>query len=187
MIIAETERLIVRNWEERDRDLFHEINSDDQVMEYFPHRQSRAGSDAIFDMVRERIAQTGYGFPAVELRETGEVIGFAGLNDDYSANIMPEGTPEIGWRMAVRYWGKGYASEAARAMIDLAFGAHRHDQIVAFAVAGNSRSIAVMKRLGMRRDPEGDFDHPSVPDSHPQLKHHVLYRLHRADWRISAE
>ncbi|AJY46699.1 GNAT family N-acetyltransferase [Martelella endophytica] len=181
MIIAETERLIIRNWEERDRALFHEINSDDRVMEFFAMRRDRAESDALLDVVRDRIAETGYGFPAVELKASGEVIGFTGLNDHYSADVKPEGVPEIGWRMATRYWGKGYASEAAKAMVDVAFNERGHDQVVAFAVANNHRSTAVMERLGMRRDPEGDFDHPSVPDTHPHLKRHVLYRLMRAD------
>ncbi|WP_180897207.1 GNAT family N-acetyltransferase [Martelella soudanensis] len=185
MNIAETERLIIRNWEDRDRDLFHEINSDDAVMAFFAMRRTRAESDEIFDMIRKMIADTGYGFPAVELKETGEVIGFTGLNDDYKADIKPEGTPEIGWRMATRHWGKGYATEAARAMIALAFDERGHDQLVSFAVANNHRSTAVMERLGMRRDLEGDFDHPSIPDSHPHLKRHVLYRLHKADWQRS--
>lgn len=182
---VETERLIIRNWEDRDRDLFHEINSDDTVMAFFPDRRTRAESDQIFDKVRKMIADTGYGFPAVELKETGETIGFTGLNTVYKAEIAPQGTPEIGWRMAGRYWGKGYATEAARAMIALAFDERGHDQLVSFAVADNHRSTAVMERLGMRRDLEGDFDHPSVPESHPHLKRHVLYRLHRADWQRS--
>ncbi|MAU23514.1 MAG: GNAT family N-acetyltransferase [Martelella sp.] len=183
MTIAETERLIIRNWEDRDRDLFHEINSDDTVMAFFPMRRTRAESDQLFDMIRAMIAETGYGFPAVELKENGEVIGFTGLNKVYSADIKPDGTPELGWRMTTRHWGKGYATEAARAMIALAFDERGHDQLVSFAVADNHRSTAVMERLGMERDLAGDFDHPSIPDSHPHLKRHVLYRLHKADWQ----
>lgn len=183
MIIATTERLVIRNWEDRDRDLFYEINSDDMVMNFFPMRRSRTEADALFDVIRDKITRTGLGFPAVALRESGEVIGFTGLNDKYSADIKPEGTPEIGWRMAVRYWGKGYASEAARAMVDLAFNERNYDQVVAFAVANNHRSTAVMERIGMNRDFTGDFDHPSIPDTHPHLKRHVLYRLNRADWQ----
>ena len=182
MIIAETERLIIRNWADGDRALFYEINSDDRVMEFFPMRRDRAESDALFDRIREQIAETGYGFFAVALKETGDVIGFTGLNDPYNVDIKPDGTPEIGWRMATRHWGKGYASEAARAMVDIAFDERGHDQVVAFAVAKNHRSTAVMKRIGMRRDAEGDFDHPSVPDTHPHLKRHVLYRLYKTDW-----
>ena len=183
MKLAETERLIIRNWEDRDRDLFHEINSDDTVMAFFPMRRSRAESDELFDMIRAMIADTGYGFPAVELKDNGEAIGFTGLNKVYSADIKPDGTPELGWRMAAQYWGKGYATEAARAMIALAFDERGHDQLVSFAVADNHRSTAVMERLGMKRDLEGDFDHPSIPDSHPHLKRHVLYRLYKADWQ----
>ena len=183
MKLAETERLIIRNWEERDRALFHEINSDDTVMTFFPMRRTRAESDALFDILQGRIVETGYGFPAVELKHSGEAIGFTGLNAHYSADIKPEGTPEIGWRMATRYWGKGYATEAARAMIRLAFEERGHDQLVSFAVADNHRSTAVMERLGMKRDLGGDFDHPSIPESHAHLTRHVLYRLFRADWQ----
>ncbi len=185
MKLAETDRLIIRNWEDRDRDLFHEINSDDTVMEFFPMRRNRAESDEMLDRLRDMIRDTGYGFPAVELKDTGEVIGFTGLNLINNANIKPDGTPEIGWRMVTRHWGKGYATEAARAMVALGFDERGHDQLVSFAVADNHRSTAVMERLGMRRDLEGDFDHPSVPDSHPHLKRHVLYRLHKADWQRS--
>ncbi|PRX05490.1 UNVERIFIED_ORG: RimJ/RimL family protein N-acetyltransferase [Martelella mediterranea] len=185
MKLAETERLIIRNWEDRDRDLFHEINSDDTVMAFFPMRRNRAESDEMLDKLRNMIEDTGYGFPAVALKDTGEVIGFTGLNLINNTDVKPEDAPELGWRMVTRHWGKGYATEAARAMNILAFDERGHDQLVSFAVAGNHRSTAVMERLGMRRDLDGDFDHPSVPDSHPHLKRHVLYRLHKTDWQRS--
>ncbi|WP_176085813.1 GNAT family N-acetyltransferase [Martelella sp. HB161492] len=186
MLIAETDRLIIRNWRDSDRDLHFEINSDERVMEFFPMRRSREESDAIFDMVRDKISNTGLGFYALELKRDGAPIGFCGLNDRYSAPVEPAGTYEIGWRLAARYWGKGYASEAARALMTLGFETHSQQQIVAFAVAGNHRSTAVMERLGMKRDVAADFDHPAVPDSHPQLKRHVLYRIFREDWRKAA-
>ncbi|TPW33165.1 GNAT family N-acetyltransferase [Martelella alba] len=182
MLIAETDRLIIRNWRDRDRDLYFEINSDDRVMEFFPMRRSRAESDAIFDQVRDKISNTGLGFFALELKELSAPIGFCGLNDRYSVPVKPEGTYEIGWRLAARYWGKGYASEAARALLALGFDTYAQQQIVAFAVASNHRSTAVMERLGMWRDLDADFNHPAVPDSHPQLKRHVLYRIMREDW-----
>ncbi|TIW84283.1 MAG: GNAT family N-acetyltransferase, partial [Mesorhizobium sp.] len=74
-----TERLILRNWEERDRALFHRINSDERVMEFFPFRRDRATADAKMDEFRSWIAEDGYGFAAAEIAATGECIGFVGL------------------------------------------------------------------------------------------------------------
>lgn len=174
-----TERLILRNWEERDRDLFFRINSDDRVMEFFPFRRDRAQADAVMDQMREVIARKGYGWTAAEIAATGECIGFVGLNDTDMEPVLPAGTMEIGWRLAPEYWGFGYVTEAARALIEFGFEKLGRDEIVSFAVWNNLRSTAVMERLGMRRDPSGDFDHPNVPDTHPHLKRHALYRLTR--------
>ncbi|WP_027169062.1 GNAT family N-acetyltransferase [Mesorhizobium sp. WSM3224] len=180
-----TERLILRNWEERDRELFHRINSDERVMEFFPFRRDRAAADAKMDEFRAWIDEDGYGFAAAEIAATGECIGFVGLletEDIEDIDVLAPGTIEIGWRLAPEFWGKGYVTEAAEAWLDYGFETLGVDEIVSFAVHDNHRSIAVMKRLGMRADEGADFDHPSVPDSHPHLKRHVLYRLSREDW-----
>jgi RimJ/RimL family protein N-acetyltransferase len=177
-----TERLILRNWEERDRELFYRINSDDQVLEFFPFRRSRAEADAKLDQFRSWIAEDGYGFAAAEIAATGQCIGFVGLFDTDNLPFLPDGTIEIGWRLAPEFWGKGYVTEAAKAWLAFGFETLGVDEIVSFAVQGNHRSTAVMKRIGMAADPSRDFDHPGVPDSHPQLKRHVFYQLKRADW-----
>jgi RimJ/RimL family protein N-acetyltransferase len=178
-----TKRLIIRNWEERDRDLFFRINSDDKVMEFFPFRRDRAQSDALFDRLRTGIAERGYGFAAAELATTGECIGFVGLADTSLEPFLPAGTVEIGWRLAPEFWGRGYVTEAASAWLDFGFEELGLDEIISFAVQDNRRSTAVMERLGMHADTSGDFDHPSVPDTHPELKRHVLYRLPRKAWQ----
>ncbi|BCH31973.1 N-acetyltransferase [Mesorhizobium sp. L-8-10] len=178
-----TERLILRNWEERDRPLFHRINSDERVMEFFPFRRDRAQSDALFDGLRDGIARRGFGFAAVEIDMTGECIGFVGLHPaEYLEPFLPKDTIEIGWRLAPEFWGKGYVTEAAETHLAHGFEVFGFDEIVSFAVTGNGRSTAIMERIGMRRDAAGDFDHPRVPHTHPHLKRHVLYRLARADW-----
>jgi RimJ/RimL family protein N-acetyltransferase len=178
-----TERLILRNWKERDRDLFFRINSDDRVMEFFPFRRDRAQSDALFDTIREGIDKRGYGFTAAELADTGVCLGFIGLSPtDYLEPLMPAGTVEVGWRLAPEYWGFGYVTEAAQAWLAYGFETLGLDEIVSFAVWNNERSTAVMRRIGMQPDQARDFDHPHVPDTHPQLKRHVLYRLSRNDW-----
>lgn len=177
-----TERLILRNWEERDRDLFHRINCDEQVMEFFPFRRDRAAADAKMDEFRETIARQGFGWTAAEIAATGECIGFVGLSRTEDTPFMPEGTVEIGWRLAPEFWGKGYVSEAARAWLDYGFEMLALGEIVSFAVTANRRSTAVMERIGMVADPARDFDHPGVPDSHPHLKRHSFYRLTSEEW-----
>jgi RimJ/RimL family protein N-acetyltransferase len=177
-----TERLILRNWEDRDRELFHRINSDERVMEFFPFRRDRAAADAKMDEFHAWIEEDGYGFAAAEIAATGECIGFVGLLATDHVPSLPADTIEIGWRLAPEFWAKGYVTEAAEAWLAYGFQTLGLDEIVSFAVAENHRSTAVMKRLGMTADPSADFDHPSIPDSHPALKRHVLYRLSRADW-----
>lgn len=177
-----TERLILRNWEERDRDLFHRINSDDQVLEFFPFRRTRAEADAKLVQFRAEVESDGFGWTAVEIAGTGDCIGFAGLHRTEHMPFLPAGTVEIGWRLAPEFWGKGYVSEAATAWLDFGFETLGLDEIVSFAVWNNNRSTAVMGRIGMRADPRRDFDHPGVPDSHPHLKRHVFYVLKRTDW-----
>ncbi len=178
-----TERLILRNWEERDRDLFHRINSDERVMEFFPFRRDRATSDSKMDEFRETIDRQGFGWTAAEIAATGECIGFIGLSrTDHMPGLFPAGTVETGWRLAPEFWGKGYVSEAARAWLDYGFEVMGLDEIVSFAVTANRRSTAVMERIGMVADPARDFDHPGVPDSHPHLKHHSFYRIGAEEW-----
>ncbi|MFC6490306.1 GNAT family N-acetyltransferase [Nitratireductor sp. GCM10026969] len=178
-----TERLVLRNWTDDDRALFHRINADERVMEFFPFRRDRQQSDTVLDQLRAGIAERGFGFCAAELRRTGACIGFVGLHETVPVPHLPKGTVEIGWRLAPEFWGQGYVTEAARAW--LAFGFERLGlaEIVSFAVWNNRRSIAVMERIGMTADPARDFDHPSVPDTHPHLKRHVFYRLRREEWR----
>lgn len=182
MIIARTKRLIIRNWEDADRDLFFEINSDDQVMEYFPYRRTRAESDELFDRNRDTIATTGFGFYALEERSTGECLGFAGLSPTNLEPSVPKGLVEIGWRLAMEHWGKGFVTEAAEGLLELGFDTKGLSEIISFAVRENRRSTAVMRRIGMTAEPEQDFDHPKVPDSHPELKAHAFYRITRDQW-----
>ncbi|KQR68958.1 GNAT family N-acetyltransferase [Rhizobium sp. Leaf341] len=179
MILTETERLRLRNWEERDRDLFFEINSDPDVMTFFPTRRNRSEADALFDRNRRDIADTGFGFYALALKATDEVLGFCGLAKANLSPILPSDTVEIGWRLVHRNWSKGYVTEAATALITFGFDVRGLGEIVSFAVADNHRSIAVMERIGLVRDIDGDFDHPRIPETHPHLKRHVLYRRTR--------
>lgn len=182
MIIVETERLIIRNWREDDRNLFREINRDEKVMAFFPFRRSHEECDLLFDRNRTMIADTGLGFYAVADRDTNEAMGFCGLSPVDLPGILPAGAMEIGWRLATRYWGSGYISEAAAQLLAHARDALRLPEVFAFAVHDNHRSIAVMRRIGMQHLQGRDFDHPKVPDTHPHLKRHVLYQTASNTW-----
>lgn len=180
-----TERLVIRNWEERDRDLFFRINSDDAVMRFFPFRRDREQSDRFFDEIRADVAADDIGFAAVEIVDTGACIGFCGLYRPRFEPFASQGSVEIGWRLAPEFWGKGYVTEAAKALLRTGFEDIGLEEIISFAVWNNIRSTAVMQRIGMRRDESRDFDHPSVPDSHPHLKRHAFYVLSRDEWRAA--
>lgn len=180
--ILETARLRIRGWIESDRPLFREINSDPKVMEFFPHRRNDAEADALFDRINGSIQNTGLGFFALELKETCEPMGFCGLAPAVMPAIFPPETIEIGWRLATRYWGKGYVTEAANALLGHAFRNLELKAVLSFAVAENRRSTAVMERIGLKRVPMLDFDHPRVPDDQPRLKHHVVYAATREAW-----
>jgi RimJ/RimL family protein N-acetyltransferase len=117
MMILETPRLVIRNWEDRDRDLFHTINSDEEVMRFFPFRRNRQESDEFFDRLRTMISETGLGFYALEEKTSGECIGFAGLLRTNLEPHLPDGTVEIGWRLARPFWGKGFVTEAGKALL----------------------------------------------------------------------
>lgn len=179
----ETARLVIRNWQDGDRDLFHRINSDGEVMRFFPFRRSRAEADAFLDALRADNERRGYGFSALELKQTGECLGFCGLHPADCIPPRPGGAVEIGWRLAPEHWGKGYVTEAGGALLRFGFETLGLEEVVSFAVKDNAPSIAVMKRLGMRHQADGDFDHPKVPETHPLLKRHVFYTLAREDWR----
>jgi ribosomal-protein-alanine N-acetyltransferase len=89
---------------------------------------------------------------------------------------------EVGWRLAVEAWGQGYASEAAREALRFGFEDAGLGEIVSFTSPLNTRSMAVMQRIGMHRDPTDDFEHPVLPPG-SRLSRHVLYRLEREEWR----
>ena len=181
-VILATDRLLLRNWTDGDRPLFHEINSDPEVMEFFAFRRDRVEADLMLDTIRDSIAKTGLGFYAIALKETDEPIGFCGLWRPKLEPFLPAGTIEVGWRLAKRYWGNGYATEAGRAALRHGFTEFDPSEIVSFAVTDNHRSTAVMLRLGLHHEPDRDFDHPSIPDTHPHLKRHVLYTISRQQW-----
>ncbi|TCL73771.1 RimJ/RimL family protein N-acetyltransferase [Rhizobium sp. BK251] len=149
-------------------------------------RRSREEADELLDRNRGIIDETGLGLYALELKTTEEAIGFCGLTRTDLEPHLPDGTVEIGWRLAERFWGQGHVTEAAKALLIHAFDTLGLDEVVSFAVTTNVRSTSVMRRIGMRHDPVRDFNHPRVPDSHLALKRHVLYSISRSEWQALA-
>jgi RimJ/RimL family protein N-acetyltransferase len=146
-------------------------------MEFFPNTLNRNESDAMVVRIQDHFARHGFGLWAVEVPGVADFIGFVGLSvPQFEAPFTP--CVEIGWRLAFEHWGKGYATEAARAALDFGFQHLSLKEVVSFTVPANRRSRAVMERIGMTRNPLEDFDHPSLPEGHP-LRRHVLYRALR--------
>lgn len=176
----ETRRLILRPWRSEDTDPFAAMNADPRVMEHFPRPATREETVATIDRCMRHFAARGFGPWAIEVKGGAPFIGFAGLlTPAFEAHFTP--CVEIGWRLAAEHWGFGYATEAAAEALRFGFENAGLEEIVSFTVPANVRSRAVMERLGMRHDAEGDFDHPKVAEGSP-LRRHVLYRLQRAEW-----
>jgi len=173
--VLKTQRLILRAWRPEDREPFAAINSDPEVTAFLPGAMSRSESDALADSIEARFGEHGFGLWAIEVAGGLPFVGFVGLNvPRFTAPFTP--CVEVGWRLARDSWGHGYATEGARVAVRFGFEECGLDEIVAFTAAQNRRSRAVMERIGMTRNPEDDFDHPSLPANHP-LRRHVLYRL----------
>lgn len=179
IIELDTPRLRMRQWRDPDREPFAAMNADPAVMEFFASPQSREASDRSIDAWQAQFAANGWSNWALELRDTGEFIGFTGLSvPRRTFSFSP--CVEVGWRLARNAWGHGYASEAASASLRVAFERLALPEVVSFTAVGNKRSRAVMERIGMRNAHE-DFEHSGLPEGHP-LRLHCLYRITGAQW-----
>lgn len=181
-----TPRLHLRQWRDSDREPFFELCRNPRAMEFLLPVDDRAASDAIIDRWAAHITEHGWGFWALELRETNIAnnapvfIGSVGLQiPRHDFPFMP--CVEIGWRLLPEHWGKGYATEAARAALDVGFNQLGLSEIVAITTLRNLRSQSVMRRLGMTPATPPTFRHPAISAEHP-LSEHFLYRLTRSDW-----
>ncbi|MFG3322508.1 GNAT family N-acetyltransferase [Streptomyces sp. NPDC048171] len=170
-----TDRLVLRRWRDSDLAPWAAMNADPEVREHLGDPLTREQSDASVAGFRDDFDRRGYGWWAVEVRATGEFIGFAGL--DEVEDGLPFTGVEIGWRLARSAWGRGYAGEAARAVLAHGFEVLDLPEILAVTTATNVRSQAVMRRIGMTRDASGDFDDPDAPEG--PLRPNVLFRITR--------
>lgn len=176
----ESERLILRRWGRADRAPFAAINADPVVGEFLMGPLPADLSNAMIERIEAHFRVHGFGLWAIERRSDARLLGFAGLQVvPFEARFTP--AVEIGWRLAADVWGQGYATEAARAALDDAQSRCGLHDLVSFTVPANRRSQRVMEKLGFRRDPAHDFDHPRLPPDHA-LSRHWLYR-----WSPQAE
>lgn len=172
--MIETDRLLLRPFRPEDLPAFAAINADPAVMRFFPAPKTEAETEAMIARCAERWQRVGMGFSAVTDR-AGTLLGMCGLH-------RPEGLPispcvEIGWRLTPKAWGRGIASEAARAWLAWGWG-QGLEEILAYTPRLNTPSRAVMARIGMAEAPDLAFEHPDIAPGQP-LRPMVVARIRR--------
>ena len=175
--LLETERLILRRWRDADRAPYAAMMADPRVSDWLGGPFTQAQALARIERNEAALQAHGYGRMAMERRADGAFLGYCGLLP--TADDLPfDGGYEVGWSLARAGWGQGYAPEAARAVFADGFSRLGLSEILAFTGEANLRSQAVARKLGMRRTPEQDFDHPNLPADHP-LKRHIVFVAER--------
>lgn len=171
-IYAETESLILRSWKPEDLPLFIDMNRDERVMKYFPALLAAEETEAFYRRIQDEFDSKGYGLYAVELKSTGEFIGYVGLHEiSFEADFTPG--IEIGWRLAADFHSQGYATEAAEKVLALAK-SQGIGSLYSFTAKINKASERVMQKIGMKKI--GEFAHPKLTEESP-LCRHVLYQI----------
>lgn len=173
MKIIETDRLMLRTWQDADADDYYRINQDGRVLEHLPGPLTMDEVRAFMQKMNAQWNHHGFTLWAAEEKSSGKLIGFIGLsrwNGPFGEMV------EIGWRLGSEFWGNGYATEGAKAALEYGFERCGLNEIVAFTVPANLRSQRVMEKIGMQRDHACDFAHPALSADH-RLSAHILYRV----------
>ncbi|MEE8379956.1 MAG: GNAT family N-acetyltransferase [Gammaproteobacteria bacterium] len=174
IIELKTERLRLRQWKQEDFPAFAMLNADPEVMRYYPDTLNEEESNDMAQRFESLLAYRGWGFWVVEKLDDKKFMGFVGLHEPtYDLPVTP--CVEIGWRLARKYWGYGYATEAAKASLMVAFENLDLPEVYSFTSVLNKKSQAVMERLEMVNMKQ-NFEHPMIPGNSP-LREHVLYRI----------
>lgn len=182
MNIIEADRLLLRSWEPQDLEPFSKINADPRVMEHMLKTLTLEETQAFINRINDQFANHGYGLFATVLKNSNEFIGFVGLSiPSFATHFTP--CVEIGWRLAYPHWGKGYATEAAKEILKLAFVEYGLPEILSWTTTNNLRSRRVMEKLHMTHNPADNFTHPNLPLDHPSSSH-VLYRIKQKKWLL---
>jgi RimJ/RimL family protein N-acetyltransferase len=173
-------RLGFRNWSLNDLPEFAEMNADSEVMQYFPKKLTTAESAEFIERLQKHFDTHGYNYFAVELLESGELIGFIGLAyQEYEADFTP--ATDIGWRLKHSAWGKGYATEGALRCLKFAFTELKLPKVVSICVVQNLPSEAVMKKIGMTK--KGHFTHPKL-FGYPGFEDCVWYQITKEEYQL---
>ena len=179
IIELKTGRLRLRQWKQEDYPAFAKLNADPEVMKYYPEMLNEKDSNDMAQRFEALLAYRGWGFWVVEKLDEKKFMGFVGLHEPtYDLPITP--CVEIGWRLAKECWGYGYASEAAKASLEVAFKKLDLPEVYSFTSVLNKKSQAVMEKLGMVNMKQ-NFDHPMIPKDSP-LREHVLYKIDKQGW-----
>lgn len=169
--IFKSERLGFRNWIKNDLKPMAAINSDSEVMQFFPNVQTEGKTQQFIERMQCQFEEKGFCYFAVDKLDGQEFIGFIGLSEQtFKADFTP--CIDIGWRLAKRAWGCGYATEGALKSLDYAFNSLELDEVLSIASTVNLQSINVMEKIGMKKVEK--FEHPVLKDD-PRLKECVLY------------
>ena len=170
-----TERLVLRRWWPEDLGPYAEMCADPDVMRWIGNggvrtREECASAIAAFERAW---VDRGFGLVAMELQASGRFIGFVGLSvPAFLPEILP--SVEIGWRLAADQWGKGLATEGARATLEFGFGRVGLTRVVSIHQVGNGASERIMEKLGMR------FERETVdPSCHRPVR---VWEITRSDW-----
>jgi len=182
LIEIKTERLTLRQWQKEDYPAFARLNADPDVMKYYPDILTQLESNDMAERFEALLAHRGWGFWVVEKSDEKKFMGFVGLNEStYELPVTP--CVEIGWKLAKEYWENGYASEAAKACLKVAFEELDLPEVYSFTSVLNKKSQAVMERLGMV-NMKLNFNHPMMPKDSPLLEH-VFYKIDNKTWMES--
>lgn len=176
--LFKSERLGFRNWTLEDLDALAALNADEEVMKYFPTTLTFMETESLLIRLQQQFDNHGYTyFSTIEL-ETDKCIGFIGLAyQDYEAPFNP--AVDIGWRLDRDAWGKGYATEGAKACLDYGFNTLNLSQIVAVCTLNNQTSERVMQKIGMKK--QSEFKHPKLKDA-PAYEDCMWYSIEQSDY-----
>ena len=171
--LFKSERLGFRNWIGKDRLKMALINEDAEVMAFFPSIQNKVQTDQFVDRMILQFSKNGFCYFAVDKLETNEFIGFIGVSEQtFESSFTP--CVDIGWRLAQKEWGKGYATEGAKKCLDFAFNQIGLQTIKSTCPEINDASERVMIKLGMTKTMA--FNHPLLRD-HKTIESCVLYEI----------
>lgn len=177
--ILRTRRLTLRQFRDSDTAVMASISADERVMTHFPKPINLNETELMIQKIHTHHQLHGYSLYAVEITDSSTFIGFVGLHSPsfIIPHFIPKALPimEIAWRLAFDHWSKGYATEAAHAVLKHGFSDCNLKEIIAFTTKNNKPSRHVMKKIGLTHDEKNDFMHPGLDDT-CALKPHVLYR-----------